>query len=65
MVGTVQEGAKNQLWAATTKAEVLRSGAYYRPVRSLGKGGNYAQDDALAGELWDWTQSELAKKGFE
>ena len=65
MMGTVQEGAKNQLWAATTKKDGLRSGAYYTPIGSLSNGSSYAQDSALAGKLWDWTQSEIAKKGFE
>ena len=64
MMGTVQEGAKNQLWAATTKRDGLRSGAYYTPIGSLSKGSGYAQDKIFAGKLWDWTQSELATKGF-
>ncbi|MCJ1387300.1 hypothetical protein MMC18_000141 [Xylographa bjoerkii] len=61
---SLQEGAKNQLWAATTKKEDLQSGAYYKPIASLSKGSGNAQNATLAKTLWDWTQEELEKKGY-
>ena len=56
---SVQEGALNQLWAATAKD--VKSGAYYKPI---GKEGN---DDKInnphaAEELWKWTEEQL--QGF-
>lgn len=64
LFGTIQTGAKNQLWAATAKKEDLKNGAYYKPIASLSKGSRYAQDDKLAKTLWEWTQKELEAKGY-
>ncbi|MCJ1397497.1 hypothetical protein MMC11_000690 [Xylographa trunciseda] len=61
---SLQEGAKNQLWAATTKKEDLQNGAYYKPIASLSKGSTNAQNDKLANTLWSWTEGELEKKGY-
>lgn len=59
---SVAEGAKNQLWASTSKAVV--SGNYYTPVGVQSLGTNYAQDDELAARLWTWTEDQIESKGF-
>jgi len=61
---SLQEGAKNQIWAATTKKEDLQNGAYYKPIASFSKGSGNAQNDKLAKTLWSWTEEELEKKGY-
>jgi retinol dehydrogenase 12 len=53
----VEEGAKNQLWAATAKD--IKAGEYYDPVGVPGKRSKLSQDDELAKKLWDWTEKEL------
>ncbi|EON66411.1 hypothetical protein W97_05508 [Coniosporium apollinis CBS 100218] len=64
VMGTVQEGAKNQLWAAVAGKEEVRNGAYYVPVGKLSKGSEYAGDEKLAEELWRWSEAEVGKHGF-
>lgn len=54
---SVQEGAKNQLWAGTAKG--VKSGEYYEPIGVLGKASRQADSDELAKKLWDWTEKEL------
>ncbi len=60
----VPTGTKNQLWASTTPKDTIQSGAYYVPVGKKNPGSKYARDEKLAGELWDWTEKELAKHGY-
>ncbi|KAL2822610.1 retinol dehydrogenase 11 [Aspergillus granulosus] len=56
-----EEGAWNQLWAATTKKENLVNGAFYEPVGVLStKLDKAAKDEALAKRLWEWTEEALA-----
>jgi len=55
---SVEEGAKNQLWASTAKDGVV-SGKYYEPIGIAGKEGAVAKDNQLAKKLWDWTEREL------
>lgn len=66
---SVEECAWNQLWAATApKGERERevvSGVYYEPVGKAGDLTVAAKDDDLASELWEWTQKELEKQGFD
>lgn len=63
---TVEEGAKNQLWAATaTKGEgkgEVQAGKYYDPVGRPGTRfvDDATKDDKLGSELWEWTDEELA-----
>jgi hypothetical protein len=61
--------AWNQLWAATApKRHSVReviSGTYYEPVGVAGELTAAAKNDELANELWEWTQKELTKQGFE
>lgn len=64
---SVEDGAKNQLWAATWKRGTAKgevtSGQYYTPVGVGGQGTGSATNAKLAGELWEWTEKEL--KSFE
>jgi NAD(P)-dependent dehydrogenase (short-subunit alcohol dehydrogenase family) len=59
---TVSTGAKNQLWAAT--AEGVETGTYYTPVgvKGSGWGTGKGRDEALAKQLWEWTEKELEGK---
>ncbi|KAF2135231.1 uncharacterized protein K452DRAFT_293377 [Aplosporella prunicola CBS 121167] len=59
---TPEEGARNQLWAATTQREGIENAALYEPVGVLsGKLDKTSKDDALAGRLWEWTEKELER----
>ncbi len=61
-IGTIltpEQGAQNQLWAATVEKKDLQTGVYYEPVGRLGKPSKYSQDKHLASELWGWTQKQL------
>ncbi|KAF4592473.1 short-chain dehydrogenase/reductase [Ophiocordyceps camponoti-floridani] len=58
---SVQEGAKNQLWASVSKG--VESGEYYEPVGVKGKGTALGRDNELAEKLWEWTEKEL--DGYE
>ncbi|PWY87214.1 short-chain dehydrogenase/reductase [Aspergillus sclerotioniger CBS 115572] len=57
MAVTVDQGAKNQLWASVS--EQVKSGEYYEPIGVSGQITDNAKDDQLAEKLWDWTQKEL------
>lgn len=61
---SIQEGAKNQLFAATGKKADLVNGTYYKPIGSASKGNGLAQDSKLATKLWEWTEKELDGKGY-
>jgi retinol dehydrogenase-12 len=54
---TVQDGAKNQLWAGT--AEGVKTGLYYMPIGIAEKGSAHASNPELAKKLWEWTEHEL------
>lgn len=58
-----EEGAYNNVWAATTAKENLENGAYYEPVGkySHAKLDKTAKDDDLARRLWEWTEEQLEK----
>lgn len=56
-----EEGAYNQLWAATARKEELVNGGFYEPVGVLGKLHRAAGDDALAEKLWEWTEEALGE----
>ncbi len=58
---TVEDGAKNTLWAAT--ADDIVSGEYYEPIGMAGKGSALSTDRGLAKKLWEWTEEEM--KGYE
>lgn len=55
----VEQGMKNQLWAAVSKDVV--SGEYYEPVGVGGKESADGKDDELAKSLWDWMESEIER----
>lgn len=57
VVPSVETGARNHLWASVSK--VVKSGEFYGPVGVHGEASRDGQDDALAKELWDWTENEL------
>ncbi|PSR88608.1 hypothetical protein BD289DRAFT_366897 [Coniella lustricola] len=50
-------GARNHLWAATSRNVV--SGTYYEPVGVPDKEGPSARDEAMRERLWKWTEDEL------
>ncbi|PMD47424.1 NAD(P)-binding protein [Hyaloscypha variabilis F] len=56
MVVSVQKGALNQLWAATSKE--VQTGEFYVPVGKKDE-SNVLKDTDLAKKLWDWTETEL------
>lgn len=58
------EGAKPQLFAATGKKEVVKSGAFYVPCVREREGNAMTRNGKLAEELWVWTEAELKSKGF-
>ena len=60
---TLEQGACNQLWAATADKEQVTNGGFYEPVGVPGTHDKLSNDEKLAGELWDWTQKEL--EGYE
>ncbi|KAK4694443.1 hypothetical protein P7C71_g3150, partial [Lecanoromycetidae sp. Uapishka_2] len=61
---SVEEGARNQLFAVTGRKEDLVSGTYYRPIGSASTGNALAKDSKLAAKLWEWTEKELEGKGY-
>ncbi|KAJ5595023.1 uncharacterized protein N7459_001231 [Penicillium hispanicum] len=56
-----EEGAYNQVWAATT-TQKLQNGAWYEPVGKLAESklDKTSKDNALAERLWEWTEEHLA-----
>lgn len=48
--------------AATS--EEAKTGTYYVPTATESAGSKYSQDSKLAKELWDWTEQQLAEKGY-
>ena len=59
-VRTPEEGALNQLWAASVRGEDVQPGAYYEPVAHLSPlKTQYSEDPKLQKKLWEWTETEL------
>ena len=60
---SVQDGVKNQLWAAVGRkgdnSGEVKGGEYYMPVGISGQGSNISGDSELAEKLWEWTEKEL------
>ena len=63
LVTSVENGARNQLWAATAEREEVRDGEYYLPVGVVGPDTKFNRDGELARKLWEWTEGEL--EGWE
>lgn len=59
--GPVEDGVKNQLWAATAR-EGVESGKFYEPVGRGGLEEGPALDGELAARLWEWTEKELERQ---
>jgi hypothetical protein len=57
LAGSVEDGAKNQLWAAT--ANGVKSGELYYPIGVTGKTAPIGLNEDLAKKLWEWTVKEL------
>ncbi|KAK4117227.1 NAD(P)-binding protein [Canariomyces notabilis] len=57
LLPTIEEGAKNQLWASVSPD--VRSGEYYEPVGIPDLASALGKDDELARRLWEWTEREL------
>ncbi|KAJ6445352.1 putative oxidoreductase [Purpureocillium lavendulum] len=56
----VDEGAHNQLWAATAPRDAVKTGTYYEPVGVAARRTTaYSNDAKLADKLWDWTEEAL------
>lgn len=58
-----EQGAYNQVWAATSAREKIQNGSYYEPVGKLSDGrlNKTARSEALSKRLWEWTEEELKK----
>jgi NAD(P)-dependent dehydrogenase (short-subunit alcohol dehydrogenase family) len=58
---SVQEGAWNQVWAATVDKKEVVNGGYYEPVGRLkdGRLDGDARDEGLGERLWNWTEEAL------
>lgn len=60
-----EKGALSSLYAiASDDFKVTDSGAYIVPYAKIGTPSAHAEDAALAGRLWDWTETEMGKKGL-
>lgn len=63
VITSVQDGARNQLWAATAPRENVKNGKYYVPVAKQVEPSYKAEKD-IAQKLWDWSDKEVKEKGF-
>jgi NAD(P)-dependent dehydrogenase (short-subunit alcohol dehydrogenase family) len=62
---TPEEGSYNSLWAlAGVDVRVEHSGKYFIPVAVEKKPSKQASDEKLAKRLWEWTESEMERKGL-
>ncbi|KAH3966139.1 hypothetical protein HBI81_158420 [Parastagonospora nodorum] len=57
MMWSAEEGAYNQLWAAT--ADIPINGALYKPIGKHFEPTGHLKDAELRQMLWDWTEGEL------
>lgn len=53
---TLQEGAFNTLWAATSRDKSLKTGGIYEPVGKVIEGTKQSENEPLEKELWEWTE---------
>lgn len=63
--GTVvsRGNADSEIFPAATSEEA-KTGTYYVPTATENAGSKYSQDPKLAGELWEWTEQQLAEHGY-
>ncbi|KAL1800606.1 hypothetical protein ACET3X_000948 [Alternaria dauci] len=63
---SIPDGAKVQLWSSTAPRDKVKNGAFYT---SAGNGKEFTQailsNDKLANELWEWTEKEFVKHGYQ
>ena len=59
MMISLENGAKNHLWASTVPVQELKNGGFYEPVGEVGREFAMTKDDELAVKLWELTQKEL------
>lgn len=57
-----EQGAIQQLWAATTDKPEELNGKYLVPIAQIGEPSARSRDEKLAREMWEWCEGEL--KGF-
>ncbi|RSL61508.1 hypothetical protein CEP51_013621 [Fusarium floridanum] len=57
MTVSVEKGALNQIWAATSQD--VESGVFYHPVGVTGKGSALSNNEKVQEQLWEWTEKEL------
>lgn len=55
--------ANSAIFSAATN-EGAKTGMYYVPTATESSGSKYSQDSRLAGELWEWTEQQLAEHGY-
>ena len=59
-----EEGARNQVWAATVDGQELKNGGLYDPVGvhvDAAKMSAAAKDEILGERLWEWTEREIER----
>jgi len=59
-----EEGARNQVWAATVDGRELKNGGLYDPVGVLVEAAKMsapARDEMLGERLWEWTEREIER----
>jgi NAD(P)-dependent dehydrogenase (short-subunit alcohol dehydrogenase family) len=57
----IEEGAKNQLWAASVDKSKIVSGEYYQPVGQPGGHTAASQDAKLREDLYAWTEKVTSR----
>ena len=63
-LGHVDDGAKNQLWAATALKQEVRKGYYFTPVGSRSNGLFLVATRKQMEGLWEYTEAQLKKHGY-
>lgn len=58
---SVEEGAKNGLWAAFRDGKEVASGEFYEPVGKPGVQSTATKNGELEERLWKWTEEALEK----
>ena len=61
LLNTPEQGAMNQVWAASTSRGNITNGAYYKPIGTLSKGSPCAQDAKLAEDFWNFSEQEVKR----
>ena len=60
-----ERGALSSLYAiGSDDFKATDSGAYVVPYARIGTPSAHAEDAALVGRLWDWTEAEMGKRSL-